>query len=74
MTAYTQNMTTTAKTATPADLHEIGTEYLRLRTATEAAHNALRTAIRAAAATTSELQIAKVTGVSRQTVRKALGK
>lgn len=74
MTAYNQDMTTTAKTTTTADLHKLGTAYLRARTRMEAAHVALREAIRDAAGTTSELQIAKATGVTRQTVRKALGK
>ena len=59
---------------TIARLHELGATYLRARAETEAAHSALRDAIRAAAGTTSELQIAKATGVTRQTVRKALGK
>jgi len=73
MTAYTQDMTTRVEN-TPAALHKFGLEYTRARTRMETAHAALREAIRAAAGTTSELQIAKATGVTRQTVRKALGK
>ena len=72
--AYTQVMETTAKTATTANLHTLGTAYLRARAKMETAHAALRDGMRDAARTTSELQIAKATGVTRQTVRKALGK
>ena len=67
LTPYSQPMTND-------DLAKLGTTYLRARAKAEAARLVLRDAIRAAAGTMSELQMAKVTGVQRETVRKALGK
>lgn len=55
-------------------LAEIAAEYHRDRDERDASRLILHDAIRAAAGTMSELQIAKVTGVQRETVRKALGK
>ena len=74
--AYSQVMTTTAKTTVPTldDLRQAGTAYLRHRDKAEASRVVLHDLIQAVAGTTSELQIAKATGVTRQTVRKALGK
>jgi Recombination endonuclease VII len=56
------------------DLAGLGLAYRESRAELDASHIALLAVIRDAAGTTSELQIAKATGVSRQTVRKALGK
>ena len=67
LSAYSQVMT-------DDDLAKLGTAYLRDRDKAEASRLKLRDAIQAAASTMSELRIAKLTGVQRQTVRKAVGK
>jgi hypothetical protein len=56
------------------DLAALGDGYLRASVATEAQRQALHAGIRQAAKTTSESEIARLTGVTRMTVRKALGK
>ena len=62
-------------TSTIGSLSEAGREYADAREGAEAARVALVAAIRAAAgAGTPETTIAREAGVSRPTVRKALGK
>jgi len=56
------------------DLASLGDGYLRASVAVEAARLALHAGIRQTAQTMSEYEIARVTGVTRMTVRKALGK
>ena len=55
-------------------LREAGEAYRRMRDRTEDARFDLHMLIREAAGTMSEAEIARVTGVQRETVRKALGK
>jgi len=55
-------------------LKRAGTAYLKMRGRAEVARIDLHKAIREAAGTMSEAEIARVTGVQRETVRKALGK
>jgi len=51
-----------------------GSRYRATRSIMERARVRLHDEIRAAAGTMSEAEIARVTGVQRETVRKALGK
>ena len=55
-------------------LRDLGATYSDARRAAESARLNLYRAIQSAAGTMSELEITRVTGVQRQTVRKALGK
>ena len=56
------------------DLAELGATYVRARIAAEEARDAMAAGIRVAAPKMSEAEIARVAGVTRMTVRKALGK
>jgi DNA invertase Pin-like site-specific DNA recombinase len=56
------------------DLAEFGDYYRRSSKQTEEARQTLHAGIRQAAKTMSESEIARVSGVTRMTVRKALGK
>ncbi|HEY5182519.1 MAG TPA: hypothetical protein VIJ07_22570 [Dermatophilaceae bacterium] len=56
------------------DLAALGDDFLRASFAAEAARLALHAGIRQVAKTMSESEIARVAGVTRMTVRKALGK
>ena len=55
-------------------LRMMGSRYRRTRDRLETERRELHDEIRAAAGTMSESEIARVTGVQRETVRKALGK
>ena len=55
-------------------LRRFGATYLDARRKAESARLDLHRAIQNAAGTMSEAEIARVTGVQRETVRKALGK
>jgi DNA-binding GntR family transcriptional regulator len=55
-------------------LKRAGTAYLKMRDRAEVARIDLHKAIREASGTMSEPEIAQRAGVSRMTVRKALGK
>ena len=60
---------------TSTDLHALGESYRAAREGAERARVALHAGIKAAAAAgMSESEMARVTGVQRETVRKALGK
>jgi hypothetical protein len=56
------------------DLAALGDDFLRASVAAEAARLALHAGIRQAAPTMSESEVARIAGVTRMTVRKALGK
>jgi hypothetical protein len=56
------------------DVAALGDDYWRASVAAEAARLALYAGIRQAAKTTSESEIARVAGVTRMTIHKALGK
>jgi len=56
------------------DIAALGDDYLRASIAAEEARQSLCAGIRQAARTMSESEIARVAGVTRMTVRKALGK
>jgi len=55
-------------------LRMMGSRYRRTRDRAENERQELHDEIRASAGTMSESEIARVTGVQRETVRKALGK
>lgn len=55
-------------------LEEAGRAYVRARAAEREAHAALTGALIASQGTASEVDLADIAGVSRPTVRKALGK
>lgn len=57
-----------------ADLGEYAAAWTRARQAEREAMAALTGAIIAASATTSEVDISRITGINRMTIRKALGK